>query len=52
MYLDHLIRRLLMFDLSHTGLMAFLGLGLVQLILVLCIVVILVAYYIYRKRQV
>lgn len=41
-----------MLDLSQPLLVAFLGLGWPQLILFICIVVILVAYWIYRKRQV
>lgn len=39
-----------MFDLSQALLGAILG--PVQWILIVCIIVILVAYYIYRKRQV
>ena len=39
-----------MFDLSQPLLGAYLG--PVQWIMIICIVVILVAYYIYRKRQV
>jgi len=38
-----------MFDFSQTGLIAF---GWPQYVLILCIVVILVAYYFYRKKQV
>ena len=41
-----------MLDLSQTGVMAFWGLGPLQYILFLCVIVILAAYYIYRKRQV
>ena len=41
-----------MFDLSQRPLVAFLGLGWTQFILLLCIIVILIAYYVYRKRQV
>ena len=37
-----------MLDLSQ----ALLGFGKTQYILIICIVVILVAYYVYRKRQV
>ena len=36
----------------ETSLTAFMGLGPLQYVLILCIVVILVAYYIYRKKQV
>lgn len=39
-----------MLDLSQTGLIAFLKWP--QYVLILCIVVILVAYWMYRKKQV
>ena len=35
----------------ETGLMGFLGFKWPQYVLILCIIVILVAYYMYRKKQ-
>ena len=40
-----------MFDLSHVVPVAFWGLGLVQYVLFGCLVVILIAYWWYRKKQ-
>ena len=44
----NMVRRCLMLD---NSLMAFLGFGWLQYTLILCVIVILVAYYFYRKKQ-
>ncbi len=41
-----------MLDLSQVVLGKFMGMGWLQLILIICLVVILIAYWMYRKKQV